>query len=277
MLRRAALCFALVSAVCLAQGPRGGRGSPPGSRGVAPPTRSAPPAAVRSVPLAPGFTPIGQGFGNIVMPGGVPNPFYSNATTFAQRFGSVMTGYPGYIPGTVGRGAVGWGTGGRRGGGLGFGGVPLGIPMFVGGGFGYTEPQPNITIVNAPPTQPSVIINQNYTPDRAVPVVRDYTAEELPEPGGLRSYQAPVPSFPEGTGSGRLRAAPSADKPTIYLIAFKDGVVYSCYAFWVEGETLHYITTKYAHNRASVELIDADVSRQLNDERGVDFALPPVD
>lgn len=232
-------------------------------------------ATVRSLPASqpmvrgPRMGPVGRGFGNVVFPGGgTPNPFYNNATTFAQRFGAVMTGYPGYTPGSQHRRGINAGAV-----------IPYAVPVFVGGygyGYGYNEPPPNVTIVNTPPAppQPAVIINQNYTPDRVNPVMRDYTSENLPESPGVRSYQAPVPNNPEGTGSGRLRAAVDPEKPTIYLIAFKDGTVYSCYAYWVEGGTMHYITTKYAHNRASVELVDAEVSRQLNDERSVEFELP---
>jgi hypothetical protein len=146
----------------------------------------------------------------------------------------------------------------------------VGIPLFVGGGYGYgygayppVQPQPNVTVVNAPPQTPSVIINQSYQPDRANPVVRDYTNTEPT----VSSYQAPIPSNPEPVRSI------DDDKPTIYLIAMNDGLVYSAYAYWVEAGTLHYITTGHAHNQASVSLVDAKVSEQLNQERGIEFRL----
>ncbi len=197
-----------------------------------------------------GIGPVGHGFGNVVFPGG---------TSFPQQLGATVRG--GAIPGYHGMAA-------RR------SLVPVAVPFYVGGyGYGYGS-SPNVTIINQPPTNPSVIINQNYVAEGAKPVMHDYTNENLPQAAEetMRSYQAPIPSVPEPPKRGGI-SGKASDKPTIYLIAFKDGTIYPAYAFWVEGETLHYITTKYSHNRADVELVDATLSEQLNRERSVEFEI----
>ena len=251
MTRKVALVVAMTVAVCAGQVRGGGRAG--GGRGGYP------------APPRPYTAPVGQGFGNVVFPGtGIPNP-----PTYAQRLSATISGNP-FPRGVAERG-------GHRGYGYGGGVIPYAVPVFVGGyGYGYdpgyAASQPNITIVNAPPQQPSVIINNGYQPDQAKPVMRDYSNDTLPPPAALESYQAPVPNNPEGR-RGQMRSV-DAEKPTVYLVAFKDGVVYSSLAYWVEGDTLHYITTKYAHNRASMDLVDLALSRQLNSERGVEFEIP---
>ena len=249
MTGKVALVIAMMAAMCAGQVRGGGRARAP-----------------YPAPPRPYTGPVGQGFGSVVFPGtGIPNQ-----PTYAQRLSSTISGNP--IPRAFGDRRP------QRGFGYGAGVVPYAVPVFVGGGYGYgydpgyAAPQPNITIVNAPPQQPSVIINNGYQPDAVKPAMRDYTNESLPPPAALESYQAPVPSNPEGR-RGQMRSL-DADKPTVYLVAFKDGVVYSSLAYWVEGDTLHYITTKYAHNRASVDLVDLPLSRQLNSERGVEFEIP---
>jgi hypothetical protein len=104
--------------------------------------------------------------------------------------------------------------------------------------------------------------------------MRDYTNEPLPESGGapVQSYQAPIPSNPEGR-RGQMRSVDD-DKPTIYLLALEDGTVKSALAYWVEGETVHYVTTRYMKTSVPVGSVDIRVSEQLNSERGLDFHIP---
>jgi hypothetical protein len=62
----------------------------------------------------------------------------------------------------------------------------------------------------------------------------------------------------------------------IFLIAMKDHTIFPAVAYWIEGgDTLNYITTQGVHNRATLDLVDRDFSKLLNDQRRVDFALPP--
>ena len=101
---------------------------------------------------------------------------------------------------------------------------------------------------------PQVIINQNFLPEHATPVMRDYTGES---PGDVRVYDAP----------GREPLEPSADETNYYLIAFKDHSIYSAFAYWVDGDTLHYVTAQRVHNQASLALVDRELTDKLNRDR----------
>ena len=62
--------------------------------------------------------------------------------------------------------------------------------------------------------------------------------------------------------------------PVTYLIAFRNGSVESCVAYWVEGRTLHYVNRDHAMKETSLETVDRDYSEKLNRERQVAFRLP---
>jgi hypothetical protein len=117
---------------------------------------------------------------------------------------------------------------------------------------------------------PPVVINQNFVPPQANPMVREYG------PGGtsddqssLKMYQAPTP------GQSVPAAQPgNPDQATIYLLAFKDHSIVQALGYWMEGSTLHYVTMDHDLNQASLDLIDRDLSQRLNSERGVEFRLP---
>ncbi len=207
-----------------------------------------------------------SGFGNILFPGTgtappLVSPHFHPGPSFGQRLSATITGRPSHlITGPLDP---------RRAYPV---VIPYVVPVWTGYGYGLQAPGQNtVMVVNQPPAQPTVIINQYYRPETARGVVRDYTREELPEPAAptMRSYQAPVPSHPEPAA----RAAEA--KPTIYLIAFKNQSIYPALAYWVDGDTLNYITLQGSHNRASLELIDREFSEQLNRERGVEFNLAP--
>lgn len=121
-------------------------------------------------------------------------------------------------------------------------------------GAGYTAQQPS----------PVVIINQNFRPDTVNPVIRDYSNVQLP-PAQYQG-QAPAPASDQ---------PPANDAPSIvFLIAMKDHTIFPAVAYWVEGDILNYVTTQGVHNRASLDLVDREFSKQLNRERSIDFALP---
>jgi hypothetical protein len=70
------------------------------------------------------------------------------------------------------------------------------------------------------------------------------------------------------------RPAGKDDQPTLYLIAFRDQTVQPVLAYWVEGETLNYVSMKKTINRVSLSLVDRDLSKRLNNERSLEFELP---
>lgn len=218
----------------------------------------------RGISAAPVRPFPGAGLGSVVNPSGVPqmfgvvNPIYSPNLSFGQRLSATVSGSD-------------WSVGAyqrqRWRGGI----VPY--PVFIGGFTStYQAPVPNVTVINAPAPSPSVIINQGYTPDRMNPTVTE-VGPGTPE--GMTTYQAPVVQNPEGRPLREAIRGPvnPEGRPTVYLVAMKSGEVYSALAFWLEEGTFHYITTKHAHNRASYDLVDIDLSRQLNEERGLEFRL----
>jgi hypothetical protein len=126
------------------------------------------------------------------------------------------------------------------------------------GGDAYTQqpaPAYDYGLTDAPGQSPVAIVNPGYVPDSANPVMRDYSNANLPPPGS--DYR--------GT-----------DQPTIYLLAMTDHTIIPAIAYWVDGDTLNYITTEGSQNRVSLSLVDRDFSLQLNDSRNVEFKLPPA-
>lgn len=131
-------------------------------------------------------------------------------------------------------------------------------------GPGYAEPySAGSYAAEQAPAPPTVIINQNFQTDSVRPQIRDYSNVPLPQPGVVATPPAaPAP------------AALADDQPTIFLIAKQDHTIIPVIAYWVQGDTLNYISVEGAPNHLSLALVDRDLSKQLNAERHVPFALP---
>jgi hypothetical protein len=143
-------------------------------------------------------------------------------------------------------------------------------PVFFGGGYYPYGGQPLLEGGDAQPDygpagysqqSPTVIINRDFKPDVVNPLVRDYSNVPLPE------------AIPQDDQQFQPEAA-NDDSPTIYIIAMKDRTIFATIAYWVDGEMLNYVTREGSLNHASLDLVDRDFSRQLNEERHVDFKLP---
>src|SRR5206468_8556704 len=195
-------------------------------------------------------------FGRVVFPGAGQLPVGTiTDTTFPSRLGATVSGFGGFNEGRLVRRFREPLL------------VPYAYPVYLGnyadynGYQGYGQDQPNITIINPPQQTPQVIINQNFIPERATPVMHEYTEDS----SGVHVYEAP----------SRNPADNVADEGTdYYLIAFKDHSIYSAFAYWVEGDTLHYVTPQRVHNQASVTLVDRELTQELNSERNLQLKLP---
>jgi hypothetical protein len=110
------------------------------------------------------------------------------------------------------------------------------------------------------PQPPVVIINQYFKPDTANPVMHDYSNAPLPVPGAQQSTND--------------QTSAAGDRQVMFLIALKDHTIFPAVAYWVEGDTLNYITVQGAKNSVSLDLVDRDFSKQINQERRVEFGLP---
>ena len=225
------------------------------------------------------------GFGNVVYPGTGHAP---NSANFPTRLGAAVAGRPygsgfgyGYPSAPPRYNHPGHGRS-----------VVVPYPVFIGGGYyggyapdAYAAPPPpddQSQYVN-PNGAPSVVINQNFIPDRANPVVREYPTDVPPPPeqSTMRLYQNQSHPYadqgaqqPTGTAPAPARTTVNDEQPTIYLLAFKDHNIVPALGYWMEGNTLHYVSVEHSMNQASLDLIDRDLSQRLNDERGVEFKLP---
>ena len=61
-------------------------------------------------------------------------------------------------------------------------------------------------------------------------------------------------------------------KPTVYLLALKDGSVLQLLGYWIRDSILYYVSVDYALNQISLVLIDQGVSKRLNAELGINFS-----
>lgn len=145
-------------------------------------------------------------------------------------------------------------------------------PVYYGAGYYGYDPTIPLTAQSAPAYDsdpanyaaagqtPVVIINQGYRPDTTNPMIRDYSDTPLP-PSAIQTYDATTAVVRDG-------------QPTIYLIALQDHSIVAAIGYWVDRDILNYITQDGNQNRVSMELVDRDFSKQLNDERHVEFKLP---
>jgi hypothetical protein len=148
--------------------------------------------------------------------------------------------------------------------------IPVAVPypVFYGGGYYDYEAPPAPVGPYSPSdyqipgyeqmTQPPVvIINQYFRPDGANPVIRDYSNVPLPE------------SAPPSAAQSQAN-----DQQVMFLIALKDHTIFPAVAYWVDGDTLNYITVQGSRNSVSLDLVDREFSKQINQERKVEFGLP---
>jgi hypothetical protein len=92
-----------------------------------------------------------------------------------------------------------------------------------------------------------VVVNQTYAQPNPAPSVQ--TGEYPPQ------YQQP-------------------NRETLYLIAFRDHRIFAAIAYWVEGDTLHYVTREHEQGQVALDGVDRAFSEQLNRDRHVEFRLP---
>ncbi|HXP84151.1 MAG TPA: hypothetical protein VN841_05490 [Bryobacteraceae bacterium] len=217
----------------------------------------------------------GGGFGRMINPGGAPAPG-------GVGFGRLI--YPGTGGPLVARGSRSGGTGYIAPPGIAHpyshgGAVIVPYPVFYGGGYyGYdAPPAPYAGGYYTDPSgqrqdAPAVILNQNFVPDTANPSFQDYSNVQLPPPT-LRRYDNTSQPYQDPAVQAGPSAAPN-DQPSVYLIALKDHTIYAAIGYWTEDKTLHYITPENVHNRVTLDQVDRAFTKQLNDERHVDFRLP---
>jgi hypothetical protein len=164
----------------------------------------------------------------------------------------------------------------------GFVAVPLGYSVYV------DNQQYNDVYVEQP---------SGYPPSSSAQYdVQVYGQEHQPEPPQSTIYEV-RPVYDDETGEARSvenvpiepaenriqevrpeaelepDAGVEASGPAQYLIALDDGLIYLTEDHWLQGDTLHYVTMGGAHNMATLDRIDLDLTVLLNRERGLKFQL----
>jgi len=227
------------------------------------------PAQRQGVPVGsnPLATSNGFTYGNILFPGGVPT--------------AARSGYPGNAFASHPPHGGQFNGGNNRGSGktrtiI----VPYAYPMYFGGDYGngymsydqqqqqQQQQQPNnVTVVVQQPPNPPVVINQNFIPDAAGNRVNEQ------EDPAARPNEPPPPPPPLRQRPNPAPAAQNDDQATIYLIALKNGTVYTAIGFGVIENTLTYTAPNGSSSRVSMDDVDRPLSERLNRERNVQFNL----
>lgn len=211
----------------------------------------------------------GGGGGGGGFRGGGGGGFVGGGSGFVGNFG--RGGFVGnYLRGGYGYGyGRGYGYGGYGGGyypwGLGYGlgywpdygYYDYGYPYYDSYAYPAYQSSPNVTVVYPSQGQP------NYYSQTARPVSHAYD-----------EYGQEVNPAPANSGTAPSGSASSAAASPIYLIAMKDGVIRAAASYWVNGQTLHYVTMEHLEKQVPLSEIDRGLSQQLNRERRVQFQLP---
>jgi hypothetical protein len=150
-----------------------------------------------------------------------------------------------------------------------------------------TDPQPSTVIVPSPvydgytadPSGNDPEGNLGLTPvTQSVPapqvMIQSLVPTQRPVQTGAFNPKDEAATCVNYRGDAVRPQAAEVNRPTIYLIAFKDHSIVQALGYWLEAGTLHYVSAEYAVNQVSVGLIDRDLSQRLNDERGITFKLP---
>jgi hypothetical protein len=117
---------------------------------------------------------------------------------------------------------------------------------------------------------PSSYQNANYAYPPAQPttvIVQQPVQSVNPN---IREYDQYGQEIRRGQAAG---GAPAANGSPVYLIAFNDHVIRAAAAYWVAGNTLHYVTLDHQEHQAAMDSVDRAMSDQLNRERRVQFSL----
>jgi len=136
------------------------------------------------------------------------------------------------------------------------------VGPWYGGGYGgggwYPQPaMPStpLVFVNqqnlAPPAPaPILVVNQDYRPEVAKPLMREYS-----------NISNPYENF-------------KPDAPKVFLLALKDGTLRQAVAFWAESDKFHYVQPDHKQDSMPIANLDRESTKRFNSERGLEIKLP---
>ena len=203
-------------------------------------------------------------FGSVIFPGGTP----ATSPGTQRFFGSVA------FPGGGGPRLVVPNTknltlGGPRNG-LGLYGAQFGygVPWFY-----YGSPDVNasdyVPDQGAAAQQPAALLQPPAQPN----VMIIFPPQGWQPPSGAQGETRNWSSYPPAQTPSAAEEPAAPEQPN-YLLAFKDHNIYPAVAYWVDGNTLHYITSGNHHNQASLDLLDRALTERLSKEAGYEVKLP---
>lgn len=138
----------------------------------------------------------------------------------------------------------------------GAGGVAVvGVPVVVGGGYGYYPQQPQVIIVQQPAYQGQL---QAQEPPRHMPG-KILTEREAEQRGLIYETRPPL----------------AQERPTkpLTLLVFKNHSIYAVSEYWKEDDSICYVTSYGSQNCVSLDLLDVEFTKNLNEERSIKFEL----
>jgi hypothetical protein len=87
--------------------------------------------------------------------------------------------------------------------------------------------------------------------------------------------QVPSASTPAPPQPGsRVIRVPPAPRESYWLLAFQDKTIRAVTDYWLDGNTLNYVTRQGVKESVQLPEVDLTFTKQLNRERGAEFRLP---
>jgi hypothetical protein len=223
------------------------------------------------------------------LPGTGPNPIRGGISGHPSSFGNVLFPGTGGAPGSVTNvygnrsttgawNGVGWngGTWGNRGNwnnqstvfippAAGIIAVPFGVSVVTERG--YLQQPAQLDEAKSP----TVVINQNFAPETANPVVREYT--DLPPTPTRPKFETPrsANSTPQNAATPAAPETPPVDER--FVIVLRDGTQQMISGYGIQGDTILFVSERGRATRLSMDLVDLNRSVELNRERGLDFRV----
>jgi hypothetical protein len=113
----------------------------------------------------------------------------------------------------------------------------------------------------------------NYQSSPNVVVVYPQQQTATPALHEYDEFGQEVRRIPPATRRGEAESSES-DAAPLYLIAFQDHEIRAAIAYWVDGDTLHYVMQDHSQKQTPVSALDRPLTLRLNRERRVAFSLP---
>jgi len=147
------------------------------------------------------------------------------------------------------------------------------VPVYYGGAGYYNYEPPLAQQVTAVPViaqQPYYPVQTSQEQQPPVVIINQYFRSD----GAPDTQASTTTPSQQHTVSAAVVVPQQNDFRNVFLIAMKDHTIYAANSYWVENNTLNYITIQGDQNSASLDLVDRELSQRLNRDRKVAFGLP---